>query len=423
MEKNHIKTALDTHLSEIQCTKSDIKDVLSKAKGEVVVRKKISLGLVLALALILVAIVAVAATLLSGKEFVEQVMVPKVVESESSEWTQGDLQTLLRIANENSIVLPDNIKQMLEQSNGESKEEIMRIFAKTELGFFPATWNIEDQAWYDKLLVDCGLADVQTRFVPEGDEIPFERALEVVLAHINNTYGYGLELSRYRCFVEYRQFIDENEVPRKWYMTFEALSPSLDSYDLIVSPAGDIEESILRRGIRSMQGVGNTEAVFDYYHEEYGLHYEWSQSVWESFQKDLARAVETYGHSGRNTIIFLKQVYGTPDANAITVEKAIDYAGNAIISDTNLSREDFLREYTARALYFISGEKPIWKVNFTIELDDGPYRFMMRYAEVNAYTGEVMNIGFYDPEKGSYLFEAFVEHDTLQDDPNAINHG
>jgi len=240
------------------------------------IKKKLSVGLVLAFVLLLIALGAAAAVILSGKEFAGEVLAPMSVENASARWTPGELDEILRIASENGIALPDDVLLRLQQEDGTYKEELMRVFVKLDLGFYPATWPIEDQAWYDALLVECGLLDVQTRFVPEGGEISLDQALEIAVANIKDHFGDPVDVtdeSIYRRFVEYRQMMNGGDViPRKWYIGYEALLPTQNSYHLTIDTDGTVEELRCEPGISSVENPASANQTLN--SDEAALRYE-----------------------------------------------------------------------------------------------------------------------------------------------------
>ena len=419
-----VRAALDDCLSGIDAMPSLRYDIMQKVRGETVVKKKLSVGFVLAMVLVLIVMGAIAAVLLTGREFVEQELAPMVSESASERWTQEELDEILRIASENGLVLDDDVLLRLRQGDGEYKEELMRIFVKLDLGFYPGTWPIEDQAWYDALLVECGLKDVQTQFVPEGDEISSEQVVEIAIAHIKATFGDPADFtdeSIYRRFVEYRQMINGGDViPRKWYIWYEALLPTLNSYMLTIAPDGTIEEVGCEPRKYGENGPENTDEVFTYYKDTYGRHYEWPQEVWTALQHDLMQAVE--GTNRAETEAILRQQYGTPDAQAISKDKAVEAAASAIEEKGLLTQEGLPltkatleADYTAHALYLIGTSQPVWKIRF---VKNGPIDLL--HAEVNAYTGDVENITHDDRSNGSFWFEPYILFETLGDDQGEL---
>ncbi|MBQ6257079.1 MAG: hypothetical protein IJJ60_10865, partial [Clostridia bacterium] len=70
-------------------------------------RRKLSVGFVLAVILCTLAAGALAAVLLGGKDFVDQIMAPKARETSSQNFTKEEIAEILRIAEENSLTLSD----------------------------------------------------------------------------------------------------------------------------------------------------------------------------------------------------------------------------------------------------------------------------------------------------------------------------
>jgi hypothetical protein len=297
----------------------------------------------------------------------------------------------------------------------------MRIFVKVDLGYYPATWPIEDQAWYDALLVECGLLDVQTRFVPEGDEISQAQALGIAVANIKSNFGDTSDVtdeSTYLRFMEYRQMIPEGvPLPRKWYRRYEALLPTLNSYDYVIATDGTIEEAGCQQGIQTTDQVQHSWQVTDYFSDTYGQHYwEWSQELWMALQRDLERVVE----KGTFARVILRQQYGKPDTQSISLDKAVEAAINAIVEQGLLSRAEIETNYNANALYLIGTSHPVWKICFSKMLTNGPYIVELWHAEVNAYTGDVQNIVYDDNREIHPWFEPYILIETLQDNPQEM---
>lgn len=130
---------------------------LAQQGKEPVMQRKISIGLVAALVALLITMGALAAALLSGKDFVEQELAPRAAQNESDKWTQAELDVILSSAQEHGIEMPASLLEELRNAeDGLYKEELMRDFLRTSLGYYPSTWSIEDQAWYHNLLLSVG---------------------------------------------------------------------------------------------------------------------------------------------------------------------------------------------------------------------------------------------------------------------------
>lgn len=90
--------------------------------------------------------------------------------------------------------MTDEILSKFETEDLVFKETLMRLFMKMELGDSPASWPVEDQAWYDELLFSYGLVTERTRFVPMEGEITAEDATN---AAINTLKIIGSQTSKH----------------------------------------------------------------------------------------------------------------------------------------------------------------------------------------------------------------------------------
>lgn len=396
----------------------DLIEDISHREKEKPMKRKISIGLVFALVILLFVMGAVAAVVLSGKQFVGEVLAPKVTETTSNRWTQEELDEILRVANEYGVELTDDVRERLEKADGEYKEELMRAFAKTELGFYPATWSIEDQAWYDKLLVQCGLMDFQTRFVPEGDEILEEQALSVATTYIRDVYQDDMDVTDggvYRRFVEYRQFVDRDNTisPKKWYITYEALDLSHSSYHFTLLTDGTVEEARCEPGISAQGEMTITPVgVLTRYRDVFGYDTDWTAEIWIAFHKDLSRSAEAFSDevtAGLSCI--LQQEYVLPDTQTLPKQKAFDAAATQMVAQGLATQQEIDADWEPFAILLMDGETPVWKVMLRKDNPEGGFSSFL--AEVDAKTAEVKNTA--NIKKNGPWYEPYVLERTLQE--------
>ena len=391
-----VRAALDDCLSGVDDMPSLRYDIMRKVRGEAVVKKKLSVGLIFAIVLILIALGAVAAALLSGKEFVEQELVPKVSESTSEKWTQEELDEILRIAAENGIVLSEDVLNRLQNGDGTYKEELMRIFVKVDLGFYPATWPIEEQAWYEKLLMECGLLDQQTRFIPEGDEISQEKALQVAKNYIRDVYQDDTDITdteNYLRYVEYRAFVESDGTvhPRKWYIRYESRDLFHNSYNLTILTDGGVEDASCEKGFDTEGGASlSPSEIRDRYETVYGGVYEWTMEAWINFQRDVTPAVDAFGVPSPFYECVLQQKYMNPDEGVIPKETAIDTAISAILVARDMTGKALEDQSQVIAILLLDEETPVWKVTVT-EWNYGKDLHITTLMEIDAITAEVRN--------------------------------
>lgn len=180
------------------------------------------------LALLLAAAGAVAAVLLGGKDFTSQVVAPIATQSESETFTQAEVGRILELARENGIEVPENLTAHWETWGGEYKEELMRALVKTELGFYPGSWSLEDQHWYNKLLVECGLSDGISCLLPGSDDFTQEEVLNKAVQLFTEAFHPEEELtddSKYRRSLTFTCGTDSTyRTVKQWAVSFEALN-------------------------------------------------------------------------------------------------------------------------------------------------------------------------------------------------------
>lgn len=355
--------------------------MLPERREHTAVRRIWSMGLALALALMLLAAGAVAAVLLGGKAFVNDVMAPLAGETESQSFTEEEIARILSLAAENGVTLPDSLLEKLNaQEDGYDKEELMRAFAKTELGFYPGSWSIEDQAWYGQLLVACKVSAHTDSVLPEGDEIKQEAALEIIYAELEKL---GADRNALQDAALYRRSLTYHEVfeseyrkGRMWSAAYDALDPFHDSYSISLWSDGRVDKAIVsKKGYDASEPLESAMPyeVQRFYQQICGAMSSWSEETWLNFQRDLRACAEPYGVTMVNASMraILRQTYAVPDeASVLPREAALRIA----------------REMTgaaeATALYMLDGEQAYWKVT---AVQEGGARV---YVEINAQTGE-----------------------------------
>ena len=187
------------------------------AEGETKVKKKLSTGLVLVIVLMLIAAVALAVTLLTHQEIVEQVAVPLAVDNDASigvnkTYNAEELTELIRALNENGITLEENNKLMQAIQNGQGywEEETLMEICRQAFGGNYYTWTLEQQDWYEDLMVKIGFHEThQTRLPGEGN-MKYEDAEAFAFRKIREAYGQDLPLEDRSIWQLSRQFYVEN---------------------------------------------------------------------------------------------------------------------------------------------------------------------------------------------------------------------
>ncbi len=303
-------------------------------REEQTVKRKFSVGLALACVLALLAVTALAAVLLGGKDFVDQIMAPKAAENASDSFSQEEIAEILRIATENNLVLSDEDMYRLNHldETGYFKEELMRRFVKTEYGFYPDAWPIEVQHWYEEMLEACGLDDpVTVNVLPEGDEYTQEQILKIARDFIHEKYGPDVDLDdpdKYLRFMTYREFqLGEGMRFRQWNLTYEARDLYGTDYSLALDSAGNIKNEYSVEGILGATYLTRGQYMIDRFMRVYGDQYgfiNWDSGILLQYQAAMRHRLEAeeLGHFLAQEYPILDMTYRLPDDTVIDKEAA-----------------------------------------------------------------------------------------------------
>lgn len=364
MRRNPVKRAIDTGLSSLYLSERDRRAVMQRAMEGKTVKKKLSIALVVFALLACLAAGAIAAAL-GGVSFVQEVLAPRASQDGSERFSREEMAEILEAAKENGIELPEDALAYLERSDGEYKEELMRLFVKTDLGFYPSTWSIEAQAWYDQLLIDCGLSEARVRMLPGEGEIEEPEALRIAQEHIRTKYGETAELtdaSLFRRHVEYRVADEEGNV--RWYIGYEPLNLENAQYDVVITPQGEMQRDSMQPGI-NQNGISTPQEILDRFNGLYGMYYDWTPQTWVIFHAMLEESAAVHGlNDFRSLRPILYQEFAVPEAEDLTradaIRRAAELAEEQGLWHSDISEKALLS--AANAFCLMDGDAKVWRV-------------------------------------------------------------
>lgn len=422
--------SIDTTLSGLQENPYLYQRVIAQEnrKGERLVKKKLSTGFIFAIVLVSITVTALAATLLSGKDFIQSFLAPLSKETESIQWTDEELDRILQYAQEQEMALPDNIREKLASSDPVYKEELLRLFMKMDMGFYPASWPLEEQAWYDELLVKYCLKEERTRFVPEEGEISEEQALSIARNYILETWQADVsEDGRFELYIQYMLTEDPaGNRCKRWDITYEQADHSR-YYVISVTPTGEIaaaevsseQEEILDDQQQTDTGKEVLDLMIamwqdDFYTVE-------SLAAFSDRYGDLVRAIDNDWEQTTVLKAMLEIPYALPRAEDISPDAAMQKAKeNALANGWSEEQLALCRHSISYRVY--PGEQPVYRVCF--KLNDGEENRKLFYAGkmpfgiviyLNPDNGEIKQI---NTLKQLDDFERFCEfpdvHDNIQ---------
>ena len=394
--REQVHQAVDQHAERLRPDPLLAQRIIAQERtGAPAMKKRVSAALVFAVILVLITVTALAAVLLGGRDFVEQIMAPRASETGSDSFTKEEISEILRIAAENQLTLSDEDMYVLThlEETGYFKEELMRRFVKAEYGPYPDAWPIEVQHWYEQMLEACGLDDgVITNVLPEGDEITEAQALRIAQEHIHQKYGPDADLDdpdKYRRFLTYRESrLGQDMKAREWSLAYEARDLYGRDYHLTLDPAGHITNEYSVDGILGASFEARGQFMMDRFVRVYGDPYgfvSWDSAMLIKYQQAMLHRQTLPGpeHFQAEEYPILDMTYVLPDDTMLSRDAAIAKAKDAC---GDLDYET-LYGNSAVAVCMANPEGlPVWKV--TLRLRSGGYV----YAQLDAKTGDILFI-------------------------------
>ncbi|MBR0393414.1 MAG: hypothetical protein IJK38_13935 [Oscillospiraceae bacterium] len=426
--EERIQHSLNAELSGLRTTSYQRDQFFENATGGYNVKKKISMAAILVAALMLITVTALAVALLSGKQAVKEVLVPIATQSEEEVWTHDELDMISRQLADQGFTVTDDIRQKLSATDPLYKEQLLRLFMKMDYGEIPASWPLEEQAWYDELLVKYCLKEERTRFVPEEGEISEEQALSIARNYILETWQTDVsEDGRFELYIQYMLTEDPaGNRCKRWDITYDQADHSR-YYAISITPTGEIaaaevsseQEEILDDQQQTDTGKEVLDLMIamwqdDFYTVE-------SLAAFSDRYGDLVRAIDNDWEQTTVLKAMLEIPYALPRAEDISPDAAMQKAKeNAIANGWSEEQLALCRHSISYRVY--PGEQPVYRVCF--KLNDGAENRKLFYAGkmpfgiviyLNPDNGEIKQI---NTLKQLDDFERFCEfpdvHDNIQ---------
>lgn len=408
MIKERFQDAINADLSDVICTRKDVREVLERTRGEKVMKKKISTALVFAIILVLVAGAALAVAISlrdTGKQ---------VLEIEQSEGYYSDWSIESKIALVSALVelgyteKTAEVEQLLSGSlpKGDAAriaDEAVVVFAGVDLGEISymaimeaawgpfERWTTDEQAWDSQLRADMGLqgADHTLYVQPTG---PIDEAGAVAIARAEIAKGFGVDPStldayQYTRSFQVPEFAQEGDLQPYWYIAYsapESMSEEtrlFDTFWVFIHPVtGELLESVesLRESFRAYEAevlAHQTDPLaieINAFFEAHGLRFRefsleakalWSETI---RPKMIAKQQAKPGFFTDKDFATAAFVYGLPDDTVLSEEQALEIAQKALIDPLGRKADELYFFMAHLNVYYdiTDEEKPLWKFFF-----------------------------------------------------------
>lgn len=434
LNREAFHNAIDETLSGLQENPFLAQRVMAQpiGKDKKVVKKRFSMGFVLVVVLMLLAVTALAVALLSGKQAVEEILVPIATQSQEEVWTHDELDMISRQLADQGFTVTDDIQQKLSATDPIYKEHLLRLFMKMDYGEILASWPLEEQAWYDELLVELGLKDERSRVLPEGNEINENKALEIAQNYVLQKWNVDVTNSeQYLLRVQYMTTTDDNNHPvKQWDITYESTSYHA-SYVITLTPDGHVvEDECYSIEIESQRESGKQITVDT---NEDVMILMWQDDFYTvenlaAFSNRFEEQILSYENNWEQTRVLkamLEIPYALPSSSEVSPEVAMSKAEELAIAN-GWTNDQLILCRRAISYRKYPGEDPYYRVCF--KLNDGPanraafYQGKMPFGIViylNPLSGDTIRI---QTLKQLDDFERYPEfpdpHDTIKDRGN-----
>ena len=326
------------------------------AEGETKVKKKLSTGLVLVIVLMLIAAVAVAVTLLTHQEVVEQVAVPMAVENDedvgiNGSYTTEQLTELIRTLNENGITLEENNRLMQAIQNGQGywEEETLMEICRQAFGGNFYTWTLEQQDWYQHLMVDIGFYESYEPCLPGEGNMKYEEAEAFAFATLKKEYGEDLHPEDRELYALSRQFYHdiENGGKATWSFTLDPKDIDHGMYSIRFEDQNPDETVFCQADIPDWSKPYTGDRLMSRFQSVYSWFYgKWPQSAWQRLHEMMQNAeLKPEDLSYPDFRGYQMTEYPEPRDNEITRDDAIRIAKEALKLDRAALNSAVLTEY------------------------------------------------------------------------------
>ena len=452
-QNNELRRVMDACLPGLEDKPDFDRNVLQQVRGEIKVKKRLSVGFVLVIVLVLV--IATALALVTLRETAPLIAQTEQEDGYFSAWpVEKKIEVISALIDEGYIKETDDIKQMM--GTDVSQDEKKRIADETiaefvgqdadEVGFLAIMqaawgsfdqWTYEEKAWYSQLMEDVGVDnDGKTVYAEPTGEVDEQKALAIARSAIAK--GYGVEESvlddyTYVISFEIPESAESGDTQPYWHVTYttpgdlpqeNGLFDSVGDIDLFIHPeTGELLQSVEDiRAIRANLPKRPTnelyQAIDTYYvrAKEMGVYAfrEWPLELRAEYSQEITPKVQAIVESGDLTdlmncgsvdVTVIAQstyIYGLPQEEAISQDEAFALAKGALEKTYGLS-SDLFDKYGEVDVYYDTTDAtaPLWKFFFNPkslpenEIENGydnPLFKQCYKVEINSLTSEIIHV-------------------------------
>lgn len=267
--------------------------------------------------------------------------------------------------------------------------------AKAQFGPYPGQWTIEEQYWFEEMMIAIGFKEVNYCRLPAEGEMTYEEAYAraVQLLQAEGWVDDPAWLDDRTLFSLTRTFEISEEFGNEpmWYFYFEPQQIDLPTLSVLMTYQGEMESIGRMPGLSEQLENGIPAiSVIDVFTDVYGSSPSWTPEVYIAYVDALRKSDLSRGSTAVQA--YLSTEYILPPEGALTGEEAI------AIAKKYIGGEDIR---TASTVCFQLDGRPIWKVVLSY---DGLRPSDM--VEMDCLTGEILDV--YQAETPGHSVQYYV---------------
>lgn len=417
MDRRQVQQTLDQGFAPLHFTPHLQAEVLSVAKGEKKVKKKLSFSVVLAMVLILTVLTAVAVISIqeTGRRMAQ-------LEQETGGYTTWPVKDKIKIVADLMAAgyIPETDERNALRENALSQQEALRVADEAiaaltgedaqHAGFLSVMqaawgpfeeWTAEQQAWYSEVSQEVG-ANTQgkTFYVQPTGPITKEEALTIARKALAK--GYHVDesaLDGYRVTQSFQipEFAEPGDKQAYWYIMFDSWDTGMKAEDipfqvheLFIHPkTGEllisVEDTLAQRAEHKALLKDPLRVAIKAFAEESGetkSFFSWSLESKAKWSRNIAPQIKAFlqANPDKADMMFnwderasTVYTYGLPDDKALPQDKALTLAKDALQKEYKLSDKEMALlqagapSHMAGAAYDITNpDRPVWKFLLTM---------------------------------------------------------
>ncbi len=416
-EREIFRNAVDRRLSGLQENPFLAQRIMNAEKGEIKVKKKLTLSMVMVIVLLLIAVTALAITLLSPREIVEQVAVPMAQSNTQENYTYEEMKELITALNENGITLDEGSRMMQAFNAGRGfwERETVEEICYSAFGHDQGKWNLEQRHWYGEMMVAIGAWDINTQLLPEDGELTQDEARILAAETLQNIYGVILpaESDENWQIVESFQLSWDaatNTFPREsacWSIWYYHRATDNADYMVTFDRHGQNPETTRARYLENIDTTNVYTAMDDLAKREGGVT-QWSIETWA----ECGELIRDLPVTGSVAWLYQHAGYRLPPEEAIATEQAYAIARDAT-GATGLVEESII--------CCSDHDRPIYKICqkvFFGGVQNGGQYDAVWCLELDCMTGEILAKQEYSYDPESNFMMMYVPISLLSEVPD-----